>query len=102
MNDSIRCCCCCCSRSSSFPASLLSQSPRSPRARLNPHIAIGSAAVSLVVPQLLELSDHHAEAAAALRVIFAASPAAIAARDVFRRVVPLLLQFTPVMFVLVY
>ena len=59
---------------------------------------VHAAAVSLVVPQLLALSDHHAEAAAALRVMFAASPAAVAARDVFRSVDALLLQLPPVMF----
>ncbi len=58
-----------------------------------------AAAVCLVVPRLLVLSDVHAEAAAALRVIFAASPAAVAARDVFRSMNALVQQLPLKMFV---
>lgn len=53
----------------------------------------------LVVPRLLVLSDVHVEAAAALRVIFAASPAAVAARDVFRSMNALVQQLPLNMFV---
>ena len=58
-----------------------------------------AAAVCLVVPRLLVLSDVHVEAAAALRVIFAASPAAVAARDVFRSMNALVQQLPLKMFV---
>jgi len=58
-----------------------------------------AAAVSLVVPRLIALADHHAEAAAALRVLLAVSPAAVAARDVFRSMDALLQQLPPVMFI---
>ncbi len=54
--------------------------------------------MSLVVPRLLALSEHHEEAAAALRVIFAASPAAVASRDVFRSMDALLNQLPSLMF----
>ena len=51
--------------STSFPASLLSQSPRSPRARLNPHVAIGSlssppSAAAAAVNDVTLLPSHHA------------------------------------------
>ena len=52
----------------------------------------------LAVPRLLVLSDHHEEAAAALRIMFATSPAAVAARDVFRSMSCLLHQLPTVMF----
>ena len=50
------------------------------------------------MPRLLALSEHHEEAAAALRVIFAASPAAVASRDVFRSMDALLRQLPSSMF----
>ncbi len=53
----------------------------------------------LVVPRLLALSDFHMEAAAALRVVFEASPAAVAARDVFRSMKALLHQLPSAVFV---
>jgi hypothetical protein len=57
-----------------------------------------AAAVSLVVPRLLALSDIHEEARAALRILYAASPAAIAARDVFQSINALIRQQPSVMF----
>jgi len=62
------------------------------------HLQVHNPAVCLVVPRLLALSDHHEEAAAALRVMFAASLAAVAARDVFRSMNSLLHQLPTVMF----
>jgi hypothetical protein len=59
---------------------------------------VHSPSVCLVVPRLLLLSDHHVEAAEALRIIFAASPAAVACRDVFRSLNSLLQQLPSVMF----
>jgi hypothetical protein len=60
---------------------------------------VHAAAVCLVVPRLLALADFHMEAAAALRVVFEASPAAVAARDVFRSMKALLHQLPSAMFV---
>jgi hypothetical protein len=65
---------------------------------LSTHSQVHDPAVCLVVPRLLSLSDHHEEAAAALRVMFAASLAAVAARDVFRSMNSLLHQLPTVMF----
>jgi hypothetical protein len=55
-------------------------------------------AVCLVVPRLIVLADDHVEAAAALRIIFSASPAAVAAREVFRSLNSLLHQLPAAMF----
>jgi hypothetical protein len=62
------------------------------------HHKVHAAAVCLAIPRLLVLSEHYPEAAAALRIMFAASPAAGAAREVFRSLTLLQNQLPSVMF----